>query len=83
NDGFKVEDKPLDVFAKYQDSDMNVLRQYYDEFILYVDREFKRLVDMLESLGQMENTILVLTSDHGETFERGIAMHDSNALYQP
>jgi arylsulfatase A-like enzyme len=83
NDGFKVEEKPLDVFAKYQDSDMDVLRQYYDEFILYVDREFKRLIDMLESSGQMENTILVLTSDHGEMFERGIAMHDSHALYQP
>jgi len=83
NDGFKVEDKPLDIFAKYQDSDMDVLRQYYDEFILYVDREFKRMIDLLESSGQMENTILVLTSDHGETFERGIAMHDSRALYQP
>jgi len=85
NDGFKVEDKPLDVLATYQDKDrdMNVLRQYYDEFILYVDREFKRMIDLLESSGQMENTILVLTSDHGEMFERGIVMHGTDALYEP
>jgi arylsulfatase A-like enzyme len=83
NDGFKVEDKSLDIFAKYKDSDMQVLRQYYDEFILYVDREFGRMFDLLESSGKLEDTILVLTSDHGEMFERGIAMHDSKALYQP
>jgi len=85
NDGYKVDEKPLDVLATYQDKDrdMKVLRQYYDEFILYVDREFGRMVDLLEDSGQLENTILVLTSDHGEMFERGIAMHDSNALYEP
>jgi len=62
---------------------MNVLRQDYDESILYVDREFKRMIDLLESSGQMENTILVLTSDHGEMFERGIVMHGTDALYEP
>jgi arylsulfatase A-like enzyme len=85
NDGFKVEDKPLDVLATYQDTDRdaNILRQYYDEFILYVDREFGRMFDLLESSGQLENTVLVLTSDHGEMFERGIIMHGTDALYEP
>jgi arylsulfatase A-like enzyme len=83
NDGFKVADKPLDIFANYKDGDMHALRQYYDEFILYVDREFGRMVDLLENSGELENTILVLTSDHGEMFERGIVMHVTDALYEP
>ena len=31
----------------------------------------------------LENTWLVLTSDHGEMFERGISGHGSKVLYQP
>jgi len=83
NDGYKSVDKPADVFAKDRDKNADLLRQYYDEFILYVDREFGRMVDMLESIGESENTILVLTSDHGEMFERGTAGHVTDSLYEP
>jgi arylsulfatase A-like enzyme len=38
---------------------------------------------LLEKSGQLEHTILVLTSDHGEIFERGIIMHGTDALYEP
>lgn len=31
-----------------------------------VDRQFGRLIDQLEDSGRMDNTIVVLTSDHGE-----------------
>ncbi len=31
-----------------------------------VDKEFRRLLDALEKTGQMENTIIIYTSDHGE-----------------
>jgi len=41
------------------------------------------LFNYLETAGLMENTWLVLTSDHGEMFERGISGHSTNALYQP
>lgn len=83
NDDFRSADKPLDVFAKDESKNAQVLRQYYDEFILYVDREFGRMFDLLENTGQLENTILVLTSDHGEMFERGIAGHVTDSLYEP
>jgi arylsulfatase A-like enzyme len=83
NDGFQSIVKPLDIFAKDQSDDAQVLRQYYDEFILYVDREFGRMFDLLEKSGQLENTILVLTSDHGEMFERGTAGHVTDSLYEP
>ena len=83
NDNYQSTNKPLDVFAKDQTDDASILRQYYDEFILYVDSEFGRMFDLLEAAGQLENTIFVLTSDHGEMFERGIAGHVTDALYEP
>ena len=42
-----------------------------------------RLFDMLESNGTLDNTYLILTSDHGELFERGIAGHSTNSLNDP
>jgi arylsulfatase A-like enzyme len=58
-------------------------RQFYDEFILYADSELGRLYDALEQSGILENTWLVITSDHGEMFERGFFGHRFPVLYQP
>ena len=57
--------------------------RYYDEFILYVDAEFARLYEQLENSGVLENSWLILTSDHGELFERGIRGHGTPYLYHP
>ncbi len=59
------------------------LRQDYDEYVAYVDAQIGRLLDSLAGSGTLENTILVLTTDHGEMFERGIHGHGSAALYEP
>jgi len=37
----------------------------------------------MEGSGLLENTWLVVTSDHGEMFERGVRGHGTNTLYQP
>ena len=62
---------------------MQNLRVDYDEFLLYADREFGRFYDTLEQSGLLENTWVLLTSDHGEMFERGIKGHTTPVLYQP
>jgi arylsulfatase A-like enzyme len=85
-DGFKPTYKPLDLFSKGQDDSFELLlkkRTNYDEFILYVDEEFGRLMERLENNGLLENTWVFLTSDHGELFERGIVGHLTPVLYQP
>jgi arylsulfatase A-like enzyme len=76
--------KPIDVLAKSKVSG-NLLkkRTEYDEFILYVDKAFGNLFNNLETLGLLDNTWVILTSDHGEMFERGISGHSTNVLYQP
>ncbi|HAY84901.1 MAG TPA: hypothetical protein DCY42_08270 [Chloroflexi bacterium] len=50
---------------------------------MLADAEFGRLFQQWEADGTLENTILVLTSDHGEMFERGIEKHYHETLHQP
>jgi arylsulfatase A-like enzyme len=84
HDGLKPIDKPEDVFTEGVSYETLLRRRTeYDEFILYVDKEFGRFYDALEAAGLLENTWVVLTSDHGEMFERGISAHSTDALYQP
>ena len=80
-DGFQPPIKPLDLFGDNGPKTKN--RTEYDEYILYVDREFGRFYNHLEESGLLENTWLVLTSDHGEMFERGIEGHRTPVLYEP
>jgi len=84
NDGFQPPAKPRDIFTDTSPNKKLLRdRSWYDEFILYLDREFGRLFDYFESSGILEDTWVVLTSDHGELFERGVEGHISPLLYQP
>jgi arylsulfatase A-like enzyme/glycosyltransferase involved in cell wall biosynthesis len=52
------------------------LRRLYDAEIATVDRAFARLLEGLERQGDLENTIVVITSDHGQEFgEHGLYDH--------
>ena len=83
-DGYRPVSKPLDGFHKVKiPSDQTKACMKYDEFILYVDREFSRLYNHLSDTGLLDNTWIVLTSDHGEMFERGIIGHSTHVLYEP
>ena len=86
SDGLRPIPKPFDLFSREeapQYEEVWQARRRYDEFILYADREFGRFFDNLEKSGLLENTWVVLTSDHGEMFERGIQGHFTPLLYQP
>ena len=58
------------------------MRLKYDEYIPYVDAEFDRLYRNLEQSGMLENTLLILTSDHGEMFERGFMGHGWETMHE-
>ena len=87
NDGYIPASKLLSPFAygpsQKDPARLPNLRIAYDESILYADREFGRLYDFLDGSGLLENTWVILTSDHGEMFERGIEGHTTSVLYQP
>ena len=83
-DGYQPRQKPPHLFRGEKPIESMIReRSWYDEFILYVDAEFARLYDHLEKSGVLDNTWLVLTSDHGEMFERGIFGHITQVLHQP
>lgn len=82
-DDYSPPEKPFHPFGKYDPAAIDQNRRTYDETIAYCDAEFARLFEALSSAGALENTILILTSDHGEMFERGIWEHDTPTLYEP
>jgi uncharacterized sulfatase len=62
---------------------LNSRRKEYDEFVLLVDSEINRLYNTLAENNVLDNTWLIVTSDHGEMFERGIAGHLEPTFHQP
>ena len=83
-DGFVPVDKPDDPIFSQGKSKIEVVknRTEYDEYILYADKEFGNLYEQLEKSGMLDNSWLIFTSDHGETIERGIVGHGTDALYE-
>lgn len=67
----------------HSDEFVDQQRREYDEYVGYVDAEFGRLYDFMAQTGILDNTYVVVTSDHGEMFERGIRGHVTPVLYEP
>lgn len=55
----------------------------YDEHILYADHEFGKFIGWLRQQGLLDRSILMVSSDHGEMFEKGFCSHCGPFLYQP
>ena len=49
-------------------AEMSLARDAYDDCLAYLDDQIGRLLDGLDRLGRLENTIVIVTSDHGEHF---------------
>jgi arylsulfatase A-like enzyme len=62
---------------------LRAYRLEYDEFIADLDAEFGRLMSTLERAGALKNTYVIVTSDHGELFERGEFGHATALMYAP
>ncbi|HNR30810.1 MAG TPA: sulfatase [Candidatus Hydrogenedentes bacterium] len=55
----------------------------YDGEIAYMDACCKRILTRLEELGCIEDTLIVVTGDHGETLYDHEAFFDHHGLYEP
>ncbi len=68
---------------RYSAHDVERLTLAYDASIAFLDHHFGALLDQLETMGILDNTIVIVTSDHGEEFgEHGVFTH-GHSLYQP
>jgi arylsulfatase A-like enzyme len=55
----------------------------YDGSIAYLDHQLAELFSALERRGLLRNTIVIVTSDHGEEFNEHAQMNHGNTLYFP
>jgi arylsulfatase A-like enzyme len=69
----------------YSEDMLRELRDAYDSSILYLDHELARLLHALRERGLLDNTLIILTSDHGEEFgEHGLdVVAHAKSLYAP
>jgi arylsulfatase A-like enzyme len=62
--------------------DLLFARDSYDECIASLDAELGRLLDQLQARGVLDNTIVVLASDHGEEFgDHGAFGHGTDVFF--
>lgn len=70
--------RPLDSWSP---GEIAQLQNAYDGGLAYMDHHVGRLLDALATRGDLENTVVIITSDHGEQFgEHGLLEH-SASLY--
>src|SRR6516162_488475 len=66
-----------------QQSQVDLRRLGYDEFVATADRAFGVFMTDFERSGKLQNTTVVVSSDHGESFEGGVFQHRSAYLTRP
>lgn len=61
---------------QYEPDEIDQLKAAYDGSIAYLDAQLAVLFEELEESGRLRNTVVIITSDHGESFaEHGILTH--------
>jgi len=83
DDKLKLPRKPHHPLAdeNFKDQELYQFQRVYDQYVANVDSEFGLLLDNLEREGLLDNTVVIVTSDHGQLFERGVHGHASRLLY--
>jgi arylsulfatase A-like enzyme len=63
--------------------DVELARDAYDDCIAALDRRVGALLDELDRSGELKNTVVIITSDHGEQFgEHGVFNHGFSLYLQ-
>ncbi|UCE87113.1 MAG: sulfatase [Deltaproteobacteria bacterium] len=63
-------------------ADRRFIEAAYDEELLFVDAQVGRLLDGLEARGLLTDTLVMLTSDHGEEFFEHDGFEHGHSAYQ-
>lgn len=70
-------------WMKASDRDLEILTALYDGEVAYVDSIIAELVEGLRSRGELDDTILVITSDHGEHLGENHMLSHKFSVYEP
>ena len=84
-DAWEPAEKPIHSLfpgeAKYDE--ILALRHRYDDFLASWDDQIARMFVFMRESGLLENSYIIVTSDHGEMFERGIVGHLTPLFFEP
>lgn len=58
-----------------------LLRARYDEMVLYADHAVGDYLDWLDRSGRLDRSIVIISADHGESFEHNWFLHSGSYLY--
>lgn len=64
-------------------SDRHYVDAQYDGALAYLDASLQELLGTVETLGIAEDTLIVVTADHGETLYEHDCFYDHHGLYEP
>jgi len=68
--------------VEIEDEELKMLLEVYDNQIKYVDSLIGKVIDKLEKMGIHENTIIIVTSDHGSEFHEHGGLYHGPKLYE-
>lgn len=71
------EDYLYKTYLPEQQNIVDKIRLRYNENIMYADDEFGKFIKALSSENLYENSVLIVSSDHGESFRKGYVGHTS------
>lgn len=57
------------------------LRARYDEDLVYADDSVGNFLDWLDQSGRLDRSIVIVSADHGESFDHGFLKHGGPYLY--
>lgn len=81
SDGLPIK-KPIHRFSDQSPySKLKAACLQYDRYLASIDNELGKCLDTIEKSGLLDNSYVIITSDHGEMFERGETAHVTPMLY--
>lgn len=74
--------KLLSELPNFTKADFDYFRALYRGEISYIDNEFGRLIEWIKNRDLWNNTLLIVVSDHGESFEHDYYFAHSDRVYE-
>ena len=65
------------------ENQFDIIRQLYDGSTSYLDSKIQELIEHLDNMGQLDSTLVIITSDHGELFGEHNFFTHGVLLYAP
>lgn len=70
-------------FAEYTKEELQEARASYYAMVSMIDAEIRRIIEALKARGELDNTLVIYTSDHGEMLGDHAMMLKGPMLYEP